>query len=148
MGQPVEEQHKPIPASQRDQQSPVWDMSQERVISEQLTSQRFNFFVIFFSLVIAGAINAKQQWQLQSVLTLGSIFCILLARVLRRTQEKFDLVLEDLFTDPTHPATIINKRADPNGSVRRIISIWIPTIACITLLLGALLAAFGVILAQ
>ena len=35
-----------------------WDMSQERAFLENLLSQRFNFFLVFFSLVVAGVLAA------------------------------------------------------------------------------------------
>ena len=119
-------------------------MSQERAFIETLLGQRFNFFLVFFSLVIAGAINAKSQFHFQVVLTIGAIISCLLARVLARTQQKLDLIITDLFTDSRHPIAVIDVRCGP-GSVRGIIGFTIPRISCAVLALGAALSWFGVI---
>ncbi len=139
------ERHETISAKERNEKSPVWDMSQERAFIETLLVQRFNFFMIFFSLVIGGALNAKVQLHLQIVLTLGAIICSLFASVLGRTQEKLDLILDDLFQDPSHPATIINNRARKTGSRRKLIGIWIPQLCALILILGAILSLFNII---
>ena len=150
------DEHFPIDAQTRDGKPPVWDMSQERVFFENLLNQRFNFFLILFSLVIAGAINCKEQLHLQIVLSLGSIVTVLFALVLGRSQEKLDLILKDLFSDSSHPAAIIDSRANKvgrrrrliGGSRRRLIGVWIPWICCAFLIIGAILACFGVLQAR
>jgi disulfide bond formation protein DsbB len=139
------EAHLPIDAETRDKSSPVWDMSQERVFIENLLNQRFSFFLVVFSLVLAGAINSKIQLHLQIVLTLGAIVTSLFAAVLGRSQDKLDLILADLFQDPTHPATIIDSRARKGGSRRRLIGVWIPRICSAVLIAGAVLAWLGVL---
>lgn len=139
------EKHTQISAAERDKLSPVWDMSQERVFMEQLLNQRFNFFLVFFSLMIAGAVNSKKQIHLQLVLTLGAIICTLLAAVLIRTQVKLDLILTDLFSDPSHPAAIINKSAGNRWSMRRIIGIWIPLLCSAALIIAAFAALTGLL---
>jgi len=145
MNQKPEEVHPKQTATERDKSSPVWDMSQERAFIENLLGQRFNFFLIFFSLVIAGSVNAKTQTQLQIILGIGSVICFLFAAVLGRSQEKLDIILADLFTDESHPATIIDGRAKPCGSRRRIIGIWIPRLCCAILIIGFILSLCGVL---
>lgn len=137
---PESELHKRLSASERDEKSPVWDMSQERVFIEQLLNQRFNFFLTIFTLVIAGAINAKQQLHLQIILCLGLAIEFALASLLARSQEKLDLILRDLFSDSSHPATIIDARAKPEGSRRRLVGVWIPRTCCVVLFLAVILA--------
>lgn len=132
--------HLAIPAACRDKKSPVWDMSQERSFIETLLNQRFNFFLVFFSLVIGGGINAKTQLQLQLILTLGSIIVVLLSLVIARTQRKLDLIIDDLKTDPSHPLKIIDDLAGPSGSKRHIIGYWIPPLCSAALVLGSILA--------
>ena len=139
------EVHSPLDATTRDKSPPVWDMSQERVFIENLLNQRFSFFLVVFSLVLAGAINSKAQLQLQIVLTLGAIITTLFAAVLGRSQEKLDLILNDLFSDSSHPAAIIDSRANKEGSRRRLIGFWIPRICCVVLIAGAALAWVGVL---
>ncbi len=140
-----QEQHQPISATERDKSSPVWDMSQERAFIENLLARRFNFFLVFFSIVMAGSVNAKTQPQLQIVLGIGSAICVLFAMVLARSQEKLDLCLEDLFTDLSHPAKIIDQRASQGGSRRRVLGIWIPRLCCAILIIGFILSLCGVV---
>jgi hypothetical protein len=134
--------HVGLPASERDKLSPVWDMSQERAFNEQLLSQRFSFFVIFFGLCVAGALNARSQLHFQLVLTMGAVITILFARVLHRTHLKADLAIKDLFSDSTHPAKIIDDRCGP-GSQRKVLAYYIPVLCCGFLGLGAFLAWTG-----
>lgn len=136
-----------IPAEERDKLSPVWDMSQERAFLENLLGQRFNFFLVFFGFVLNGSMNSKTQFYFSTILVIGAFVCWALALTLRRSQQKLDLILEDLFSDPTHPATIINVRCNDKGSKgrRRIIGYLIPTVCCIVLTVGAALAVFGVL---
>jgi len=138
-----DELHAPLSASDRDDKSPVWDMSQERAFIENLLGQRFNFFLVFFSLVIAGSVNSKTQLHLQIILGIGATICVLLATTLARSQEKLDLILNDLYSDPSHPVTIINKRAKPSGSRRKVISSVIPRLCCLLLLAGFVCALAG-----
>jgi len=127
----------------RDKTGPVWDMSQERAFIETLLGQRFNFFVVFFSLVLGGALNARTQFHFELILTLGTLICWLMARTLFRSQYKLDLILDDLFLhDASHPASIINKRANSRKvilgrkSMRRVIGYWIPCICCLALFIA------------
>lgn len=133
--------HEPQPATRRDTQSPVWDMSQERIFIETLLNQRFNFFMVFFGFVMAGSVNAKSEVILKLLLTLGLVVCILFALVLRRSQEKLDLIIADLQTDTSHPVTLIDAQAKQGGSRRRLIGVGIPTLCC-TVLGGATIAAW------
>jgi hypothetical protein len=141
-----DEVHPKQTAAERDKASPVWDMSQERVFEENLLSQRFNFFLLFFSLVVTGSVNAKTQVLFNTILGIGSLVCVLLAVVLAHTQQKLDLILKDLFTDESHPATIIDRRVMKGGmSRRRMIGLYIPWICCIILIIGLALALAGVV---
>lgn len=137
--------HPGITSAERDKASPVWDMSQERAYMETLLNQRFNFFLVLFSLIIAGALNSKVQIHLQLILTIGTIIILLFGSVLRRSQEKLDLAIADLFTDETHPATILDRRAKKGGSRRKLIGVYIPWFVSITLVVGTILAWFNII---
>jgi hypothetical protein len=108
-----------------------WSTSEERAFTDNLLSMRFNLFVVLFSLVMAGSLNVKTQTQLLLILGIGSGICALVAAVLGRLQEKLDIILADLFADPSHPATIANNKAKPRGSRRRLIGIWIRVFAAL-----------------
>jgi hypothetical protein len=140
-----QQQRDEISASIRDKTPPVWDMSQERAFIETLLNQRFNFFLFMFSLVIAGGINSKKQVHLQIILTIGAVITILLASLLVRSQEKLDIMLKYLFADKSHPAAIVNALANPKGSRRRLLGIYIPIICCLLLVTGAIMAWFDVL---
>ena len=139
------EQHQPLQADYRDKTSPVWDMSQERAFIENLLALRFNFFLVFFSIVLNGLVNAKTQLHLEILLGIGSTICILFAMVLARSQEKLDLCLADLFADESHPAAIIDRRASKGGSRRRYIGVWIPRFCCAFLFVCFVLSLLGVL---
>ena len=122
-----------------------WDMSQERAFIENLLSQRFNFFLVFFSLVIAGAINAPSQLFFQTILTLGAIICWLLALTIFRSQQKLDVLLKFIFEDSSHPAKKADDACKNRGSRRKIIGDIIPTICCTFLSVLSILAIFNII---
>lgn len=115
----------------RDKNSPVWDMSQERVLMEQLVGQRFNYFMIFVGIVVAGSVNARSQLHMQLLLTLGAFVSIVLAKALNRTSTRLDAVLEILREDPTHPYTIISAKVGGQG-VRRTLWKVTPTICALS----------------
>lgn len=124
-----------------------WDMSQERAFMENLLSQRFNYFIVFYSIVVAGFVNSKNLLYSQLILILGAIITTLLGSTLHRAQQKLDLILEELFNDKSHPATIINDKAGGSkGSKRRLIGITIPAICYWTLIIGATLHILYVLL--
>jgi hypothetical protein len=137
------EVHLPLSAGERDRFSPVWDMSQERAFLETILNQRFNFTLIFFSLVLAGALNARSQIIMQLILSLGAVATALFASVIARAQEKLDIALRDLTTDPTHPVSIVESRAKKGGSRRRLIGIHIPRLCVAALGVAAISAWVG-----
>jgi hypothetical protein len=130
--------HQDLTPAERDKLSPVWDMSQERMFMENLLGQRFNFSVIFFSVVIAGSLNSKSRILTALVLSLGALISVLFTRVLARTQEKLDLIIADLLTDPSDPVSIIDARATKTASKRKIIGHTIPRVCCTVLIVYSL----------
>jgi len=138
----VTEVHEEKPAAVRDKESPVWDMSQERAFLENLMNQRFTFFIVFFCAIVAGVVNAKSEFIAKLLLTLGSVLTVLFAAIILRSHKKLDLILDDLKTDKTHPATVIDRRAG-RGSVRWILGWGIPLLCCAVLIIGSVLAFMG-----
>jgi hypothetical protein len=136
-----------IPAEMRDKKSPVWDMSQERAFLEALLNQRFNFFLVFFSLVLAGTVNSKTVIQFRVVSTLGFVVGAIFALPIFRAQRKLDLIMKHLYADPTHPACMINLAAAEAGgltgrSMQRLIGYYLPSVFVITMMCVALVANF------
>jgi len=92
--------------------------------------------------------NARSQPDSQIMLTVGAVIYLLMALVLTRSQQKVDLVLSDLFSDPSHPAKIIDDRASKwrsfgIGTVRRIFGYGVLWLCCVALIIGASLAWTG-----
>jgi hypothetical protein len=130
-----------LPDNDRDKCPPRWDMSQERQFVETLLGQRFNFLLLFFSIFIAGAVQARDAPILQEmVLSLGAIIALFLAWSIWRTMKKLDLILDHL--SKTHPATFTGRL--PSG--RHFIGFYIPPICCAALIMGALIVGINLIL--
>jgi len=136
-----------IDSETRDKTSPVWDMSQERALTEQLVGQRFNFFLVFLSVIMAGAVNARVQLHMQLLLTIGSVISIVFTRALYRTSGRLDAILSVLRKDPTHPYTIISTMVGGRG-VRNILWRYLPVFGTACICIAAVLAWFGVLQAK
>ena|SRR5581483_1006690 len=125
-----------------------WDMSQERAFIENLFCQRFNFFIVIFSLVIAGAASANTQTKLAALLWIGFVLCMLVALTLYRAWVKLDWILRYLHAEVDHPLRvtgegIANGRLPRLFGVNPIIGIVIPLGCSALLLAGAILATCG-----
>jgi hypothetical protein len=122
--------------------SPRWDISQERAFIEGLLGQRFNFFLVFFSFVIGGALNFKGDALSQAgVLSLGTVICFFLMLPIRRAQQKLDLIISILLEDSEHPFTVIDRLARPGSSKRKLIGYYIPAFCFATLAVWTLFAS-------
>lgn len=111
-----------------------WDMSQERSFIENLLGHRVNFLLVFFALVIAGAINTSKMPGIQlSILLFGTIVVSLLSLAVGRAQKKLDYILNILKKDPAHPVTVIDNLAGPSGSKLWIIGYVLPWFCAIIL---------------
>ena len=118
------------------------DMGSERDYMENLLNQRFNFLIVFFSIVIAGAVSSNCDIHYTIILIIGAVISCLITLTIWRCQRKLDLIMEAL--PETHPAKLIDTRAGQRGSVRRIIGYIIPTLCSLILTTGAILACFGI----
>ena len=118
-------------------------MSDERAFMENLLCSRFNFFLVFFTLVIAAAVSTSDAGHFKIVLTLGAAISIPFALTIARAQKKLDIALDDhLFKTEGHPAKILNE-ACRGPSMRRWVGYWIPLACCFALVVGAILAWTG-----
>jgi hypothetical protein len=132
-----------IDQATRDITSPVWDMSQERVLVETILNERLNFFLVFFSVVLAGSVNARSDQQLTLVLCLGSLLAMLLAFALVRAYLKLQTILTMLRADATHPFTIVDGRHSSRFAARAVTGIAIPALLTSLLTTGAVAASLG-----
>jgi hypothetical protein len=126
-----------------DARSPRWDISQERAFIETLLGQRLNFLLLFYSITVAGAVNAGNKQILQAiVLSVGFLIALLLTLAISRAQQKLDLILEHLYKNPSHPAGFINKQAS-GKSRRKLIGYAIPVVCTAFLGTWAVLSWVG-----
>jgi hypothetical protein len=136
--------------------SEAWDLSQERAFIENLLCQRFNFLLVFYSLVVAGAFTTGSQRNFNIVLTVGAIISSLFALPIARAQHKLDLILRHLaILEPTHPARMTDLWASDLSLVpvvlrpivrlgrRDVIGYWIPLLCTTSLWVGAVLGWAG-----
>src|SRR5436309_3571616 len=87
-----------------------WDMNQERQFIENLLSQRFNFFLIVFTVILAGAATANTQTKQTAILVLGFFLCLLIALTVYRIYAKLDEILKVLHEKKSHPVAIISEK--------------------------------------
>ncbi len=133
---------------------PDWSLSQEREFLETLLGQRFNFLLVFFSLVIMAALTAETQAGTTATFALGTVVSLLASFPIARAQLKLDLVLRRL--EGNHPARQTDEWAQTDkstappficilagGSSRRMIGYWIPLVCWLSLGFGALLSVLG-----
>ena len=120
-----------------------WNLSKEREFMENLLCKRFNFFLLFFSIVSAGAIQtAIEDYFIISmaILLVGGVILWLLASVLKRGQDKFEIIFGLL--DKNHPAIIVDNMTPKNKSRRKYIGIHIPQCCCLIITLFFVIELF------
>jgi hypothetical protein len=134
-----------LSADDRDKLSPVWDMSQERLLVVTLVNQRFQFFMVIFSLVIGCAANAKNHVLQSFMLVFGALIATLLAIALYQVHVRHRVILRILREDPTHPYTISWSKSPRMLRAKDIVAVVIPVICCVTLLIGATLSLLNIL---
>jgi hypothetical protein len=126
-----------------------WNLSKERAFIEDILCQRFNFLLVFYSLILAGAFTAASPRYVSLALTLGTCITLPLAVTIARVQHRLDCIIEHL--DKQHPAEMTKgwtREKEPpliwrffaKESKRQWIGYWIPLLLALSLLLGACLA--------
>lgn len=128
-----------------------WTMSQEREFMENLFCTRFNFFLVFFSVIVAGAFATTDPVRFRLILALGAALTIPLGLTIARAQTKLNLIIAEIFrNDPLHPAKTINDAANDeiksggiSWSMRNWIGYWIPLCCWIALTVGMVAAFLG-----
>jgi hypothetical protein len=120
-----------------------WDLNDERELLITMLNQRFQFLLLFVSLVANGAVSAKQQSHLQVLLTFGATVGWMVTYALALSQRRLDFILDALRKDRTHPYTAV---CDGVGSHRRaqaVLSYWVATVCCLALSAAAAAAFAG-----
>lgn len=128
----------------RETTSPVWDISQERLVLETLLHQRLQFFLVFFSIVVGGSLNAKLQLHMVIVFIFGSALSWLLALYVFRAQLRLSTALSIIREDETHPHSVVRKMTNRRSLFSFIIiSHYITILCCTALSAGAILSLCG-----
>lgn len=123
-------------------ENPPWRLSDERSFIENLLCSRFNFFLVYFSLIVVGAITTHDPTHFKIILVLGALISIPFAGTLFRSQAKLDILLEEILRDKNHPASFADKNCQ-GPSMRKWLGYWIPSMCVGALILAAILSLFG-----
>ncbi|WP_455217996.1 hypothetical protein [Kaarinaea lacus] len=134
-----------ISLEERGQMAPVWDMSQERIFIYTLLNQRLQFLIVFFSIVVAGAINATSQERIEIILIFGTMISWLLGITIVRTQARLTKILNILAQDPGHPFTVVTQETKQKHRIQPLISYIIPAICATSLTLGSILVLLDIL---
>jgi Na+/glutamate symporter len=133
--------------------TPEWNMSQEREFMENLLCQRFNFFLVLYSLTIAGAFNASTSINMVILLLLGFVVCCLVACTVYRAHVKHHWIMQRFYKGDygnEHPIKVVNDAMIEKGwkagrSVSKLVGIVVP-LGCSFFLLGLeILVCLGLI---
>ena len=114
-------------------------MSDERKFIENLVGQRFNFFIVFFSLIVGGVLSTKNQAIVEIILTVGALIGWMITYTLVVAHIKLERILLKL--DRNHPYWIIQEEVGKTG--RKWIGIWIPVFCSAILTMGMILSWCG-----
>jgi len=109
--------------------------TQERNFVENLLCQRFNFLLLTFSVILAGALSAKYLLIATAVLFIGTTICILVSLTIYRIYVKLDHILKLLNDVPNHPVKIIREKVKALGKKGLFGNLWIigwviPALCC------------------
>jgi hypothetical protein len=128
-----------------------WSMSDEREFMENLLCQRFNFFLVLFSLFLAAATGCQNQETALLVLASGTVVCVMVWLTIYRAHLKHHWIMNAKIYVGDHPANVVNRamKLKPGGkslfSVSRWMGVYIPITCCGILATAAILVLFRVI---
>lgn len=123
---------------------PEWTMSDERVLTLTLINQRINFFLVFFSAVVAGTFSARSQLQIDIILSIGVALCWVMTLVIFRTETRLQVVLSHILQDKDHPYTVSQRSVGMGRRVQPIMGFIVPSACSSLLTVGAILALLHV----
>lgn len=143
-------------------QEETWDLGQERQFLENLLCQRFNFLLVFYSLIVSAAFTTEIWRNCLAVLLLGGGLCFCAALPIARAQYRLDLILNHLEGRKgrawVESCVLVKWDLDGGGrtaprvmrtavgsSRRRWVGYWLPLVCWTSLLLCAALTYFNLI---
>lgn len=127
-----------------------WSMSEEREFMEKLLCQRFNFFLLTFSLILTAAFTTSSGNDRTLILLAGDILAILIGFTILRAHIKHHFIMTGLYSRKEHPAAIVNNAINKMGpdslfTVSRMIGIWIPSACVLILFLFTVLSCLKIV---
>ena len=121
-----------------------WTLSDEREFMENLLCQRFDFFLVVFSLILTAAFSANNPRAQSYVLTIGTVLSVLVWMTIYRAHVKHHYIMDTLYAQAGHPAKLVNDATRdqirrPLFRVSRLIGVVIPwlciaALACLSIL--------------
>jgi hypothetical protein len=125
-----------------------WDWSRERQFMENLLNQRFNFLVVFVSVISYAAAQAWASPLRTLILAAGAVFTLLVGLTVYRVNRRLHIIIDThLKRVIDHPVTVTYTECDAGGwknlfRVRWIIGALIPGLAFLGLAIAAVLSAW------
>lgn len=125
-----------------------WNLSDEREFMENLLCQRFNFFLVMFSLIMTAAFTSQSDIGRTLILGTGALLSIMVWLTIYRAHVKHHWIMQYLYDKTNHPAAIVDKTVKKGGwkslfSVSCLIGIVIPLGCILVLTTFACLSAKG-----
>ena len=123
----------------------------ERSHIEDVLMRRFHFFVLFYVLVVGGAINTKNAGDVGTILVLGTLICAAMAMTILRAHLRLKEVLDGTLYKVQLDSEVFGQFANAPAitqhpgwfSVRPLIGWIIPFGCCLTLAIGLFLLYIG-----
>lgn len=110
------------------------DWAREREHLEIVLIQRFNFFIVFFGVILAATATTGSGLMRTTLLVIGLVICMLIAATLRRAYKKFDVSFRQLeVVYVNHPSFVSTVAIGSEGSRREWIAYLIPNVCNWTL---------------
>lgn len=101
-----------------------WTMSSEREFMENLVQQRFNFLLVVYSLVIAGAMSTDSSVMFKVAFTLGFFLCTAVSFTVYRAHRKLDVILSLFHADPSHPVARVRELMNVDREANKNQGLW------------------------
>lgn len=123
-------------------------LEEERQFVEEILNERFNFFMVFFSIIAAGAASTSNQVLFRWILSLGAFISVFLTFAIYRSYFKQRILFKQFKIDnPDHAAAWADDEAKRTCkslfTVVWILGWFIPIVCTVAISIAALLAWLG-----
>jgi len=121
-------------------------ISSEREFIETLLYHRFQLYMVVFAIVVGGATQIESVHLRTFILYAAFVVSALFGCILFRTNAKLKIILNIIFLNEGHAASISDKIAQElrlfsvGRSVRKLVGVWIPLVCTLLILALAILS--------